>query len=681
MENQTKDNAGTPTVESLVKRGYLFLEDSEWNKADEYFDKALDINPEHAPAYIGKLCVELRVRREESLGDYKELRQGKKFDKLLGEYRNFQKALRFADDGYKKKLNDYDQKIKENFPKVPKGLTDESIKSEIARLEKEIANCDAEIAEGEGEKLSCESMMEYYKEQNKIIYDVVYRVEGHTGAQYHTDNDKDYQSNKKTINDFMNKKNVALKHVKEYTGKKAGFEANKQEIEQLARISCLDRMDVYYNRVVEAMKKASTEDDYKNFAKQFRSLEGYKDSAELADRCDKFVEKLRHEKQVKEEKEAKEKIDHKAKFTKYQKCIASASDSDSSHALGLVADGTVVATGKNEYSQCNVRGWRGIVAVAAGSWHTLGLVADGTVIAVGRNDHGQCNVNDWRNITAIAAGSSHTVGLKSDGTVIAVGRDNYGQCDVSGWRDIVAVAASFLLTVGLKADGTVVETGKPGNILAGSIFDTNNFNMGNVNDWRNITAIATSSFHTVGLKSDGTVVAINNNNFGQCNVSDWRNITAIAAGPSFTVGLKADGTVVAVGNNKTGRCNVSDWRDIVAVTACNFTIGLKVDGTVVAAGINDDDQCNVSGWRNIGLVSEEQLLKWKQPEELARFEKEKQEREREKQERERKAKAEQEAKEAEERKRQWQAKGLCKYCGGKLSGLFTKKCTSCGKVN
>jgi len=52
MENQMKDNAGAPSVESLVKRGCLFLEDSEWKKADEYFDKALDINPEHAPAYM-----------------------------------------------------------------------------------------------------------------------------------------------------------------------------------------------------------------------------------------------------------------------------------------------------------------------------------------------------------------------------------------------------------------------------------------------------------------------------------------------------------------------------------------------------------------------------------------------------------------------------------------------------
>ena len=36
--------------------------------------------------------------------------------------------------------------------------------------------------------------------------------------------------------------------------------------------------------------------------------------------------------------------------------------------------------------------------VAAGSSHTVGLKADGTVVAVGRNYDGPCNVSDWKNI-------------------------------------------------------------------------------------------------------------------------------------------------------------------------------------------------------------------------------------------------------------------------------------------
>jgi len=46
----------------------------------------------------------------------------------------------------------------------------------------------------------------------------------------------------------------------------------------------------------------------------------------------------------------------------------------------------------------------------------------------------------------------------------------------------------------------------------------------------------------------------------------------------------------------------------------------------------------------------------------------------------RKVKAEYEAK-AEEKRRQWIEQGLCKYCGSKLGGVFTKKCKTCGREN
>jgi len=310
MENQIKDNTGTPSVESLVERGYLFLEDSDWNKADEYFDKALDINPKHAPAYIGKLCAELNTRREESLGDYNELRKGKKIDRPLGEYGNFQKALRFADEGYLKKLNSYEQKLKESFPKIPKKFTDEFIKSEIARLEKEIANCDAEIAKGEKDYNNFQLRINILKdERQRIIDDYEGRYSFNDGYDYKyrwkkIENDESYQQKEKFINDATEMMNNAWRYVKENKDKKAEYEAKKRELESLAGISCLERMDVYYNRLAEAMQKVPTEDGYKNIAEQFRSLEGYKDSADLADKYGKMAIKLQYERLVQEKNKA-----------------------------------------------------------------------------------------------------------------------------------------------------------------------------------------------------------------------------------------------------------------------------------------------------------------------------------------------------------------------------------------
>ena len=98
-------------------------------------------------------------------------------------------------------------------------------------------------------------------------------------------------------------------------------------------------------------------------------------------------------------------------------------------------------------------------ALAGGDCHTVGLCSDGTAVATGWNQYKQCNVNSWTDIVAVAAGSNNTFGLRQDGTVVATGLNNSNQCDVGSWKDIVAVAADGNHTVGLRSDGTVVATG------------------------------------------------------------------------------------------------------------------------------------------------------------------------------------------------------------------------------
>ncbi|MEG0048507.1 MAG: hypothetical protein RR865_05040, partial [Clostridia bacterium] len=156
--------------------------------------------------------------------------------------------------------------------------------------------------------------------------------------------------------------------------------------------------------------------------------------------------------------------------------------------------------------------------LSAGRYHTIGLRADGKVVAVGDHEDGQCDVGGWRDIVAVAAGGEHNAGLCADGTVVAVGDNEEGQCDVSGWTDIVAVAAGWRHTVGLRADGTVVAVGDNGEGQCG------------VSDWTDIVAVAAGGGHTVGLRADGTVVAVGYNEDGHCDVSDWKDIVAVAAG-------------------------------------------------------------------------------------------------------------------------------------------------------
>lgn len=79
---------GNAAVTPLLKRAFIFLEDGEWKSAVEYCERVLDMDPENARAYLGKLMAELHVQTQEELKDEEE-----PFD----DNKNYQKAIRFAD--------------------------------------------------------------------------------------------------------------------------------------------------------------------------------------------------------------------------------------------------------------------------------------------------------------------------------------------------------------------------------------------------------------------------------------------------------------------------------------------------------------------------------------------------------------------------------------------------------
>jgi hypothetical protein len=93
-----------PGIESLHKRMLLFLEGSDWKQADEYADRILDIDPEYAPAYVGKLCAELEIQSEQLLAQIIE---------SYDENKNYKNAIRFADDELRERLAAYNNKVQE----------------------------------------------------------------------------------------------------------------------------------------------------------------------------------------------------------------------------------------------------------------------------------------------------------------------------------------------------------------------------------------------------------------------------------------------------------------------------------------------------------------------------------------------------------------------------------------
>jgi len=93
----TKDSA---TTQSLLERAFLYLEDGNFAKADELLERVLDSDFKCAKGYIGKLMIDLKLRKEDDLA---------KCRVVLKDYYHYQKAFQFADENYRTILHGYNQ--------------------------------------------------------------------------------------------------------------------------------------------------------------------------------------------------------------------------------------------------------------------------------------------------------------------------------------------------------------------------------------------------------------------------------------------------------------------------------------------------------------------------------------------------------------------------------------------
>lgn len=89
---------GNSNTAPLLKRVFIFLEDGDWASADEYCEKVLDMDPENAQAYLGKLMAELKVHKREDLVDCEQSFQNSN---------NYRKAVRYGDDELTAELDEY----------------------------------------------------------------------------------------------------------------------------------------------------------------------------------------------------------------------------------------------------------------------------------------------------------------------------------------------------------------------------------------------------------------------------------------------------------------------------------------------------------------------------------------------------------------------------------------------
>ena len=543
-------NQGNPQTAPLLVRASMFLEDGDFDRADEFYEQVLNLDPKNAQAYLGKLMAEIGISKIEELLTVTE---------SLNDYPNFEKAKRFADGQLKTDLLQYEERVRDT-------LNGREYNKAIAIINNE--NSTIEDYKSAIEILNSISNFRDSKEIAVLWSEKVETIEKDEALQVAISLESSTLGVKK--DNLLE----AIELYKAISGWKDSDERLIKCQEELRKIE----------EAVECYKK-QTEESARRWKRRKKKIRIGFFSFILALLVAFFG------------------TVHVITVTipkiKFRDIVAiSAGDN---HTLALKSDGTVVAThyiynfvdgqGSGNYGQCEVGRWKDIVNIAAGYYHSVGVKSDGTVVAVGVNSTGQCNVSGWTDIVAVSAGHYHTVGLKSDGTVVAVGSNDNNQCNVSGWTDIIAIFTSGYETFGLTSDGTVVTT-----ITDEEFVDE-------IKDWSNIVGFSAErvdpycsfgdfSPSTIAVNSEGTVVTTCEND--RENIVNWTDIVAVTAGCDGLYGLKSDGTVVST--FEYYREYIDEWSDIVAISASDrHIVGLKSDGTLVAFGGNDEGQCNVGG--------------------------------------------------------------------------------------
>lgn len=237
------------TVESLLKRAYIFLEDEDWDSADSYCEAVLDMEPENEKAYLGKMMAELEVTSKEKLADLPE---------TFEENDNYKKVIRFGSDELLDEIRNYIYQIK--------------IRNENARIDGIYKNA-VELLDEAKTETDYENIAEYFK---SIIA---------------------YKDSEKLYNDCIDKANEArIESERKAEEKRIAAEIQKKKRAKTLKIvlpilTVIIAGIIIFTTVIQPMLEYNSavalmeEGMYEEAISAFEEMNGYKDSAEQISEC------------------------------------------------------------------------------------------------------------------------------------------------------------------------------------------------------------------------------------------------------------------------------------------------------------------------------------------------------------------------------------------------------------
>lgn len=277
---ETVVSSTNANVSPLLKRAFMFLEDGDWDSADEYCEKVLDIDPECADAYLGKLLAELKVQRKTSLEFY-----SRPFDHTD----NYNKIVRFGSDALVIELKQYNVTIRER--------NEENHKAGIY-------NTGAELASHQTPEKQIEAAEEFEKVPGYRDADVRAKNCRHQALLLSYDIAMKAMGKSTTSQQYAEAGKMFLEIADNYAPAKEKAEECVAKSKEFAEI---ERKDAIYAEALDAMNK----DDISSIEgaiKKFQSIIDWKDSESKIEKCNNKIANIKNQqeqKRIADEKAAK----------------------------------------------------------------------------------------------------------------------------------------------------------------------------------------------------------------------------------------------------------------------------------------------------------------------------------------------------------------------------------------
>ncbi len=440
----------SPKLSAIMKRGWLALEDGEWDNARKFFDEALNYDAENAMAYLGLACASHRAHSSEELPSVAE-----DFDKDL----QYGKFLRFANE----KEKEISEKLEELAIEARKKREEEQKRrAEENRKQKEERQKQEEEIRKKNQEL-----LKRAQDRNRIANTLFKINNGNVMMGLCTDGSAkgktQWQEYGDTKSKRINWKDVIMidcgpAHV-------VGLYANGHVVSEVSA------------RFKDQEKEVRKACDTSQWCNMVSISAGERHTVGL---CSDGSVKACGNNQFGE--------CNVSKWKNISKIFAGYNNT-----FGICSDGSVKACGRNDYGQCNVSEWKNIVNIISGGiGGTFGIQSNGDVVYAGNKDLG--GISHWKNLTKLSPTIGNLwVGLSSDGIAHTLGEARGQEWKIGDYTNIVDIACPYDNIIVLLADGRVGWFGK----------DTEDTVV-----WQDLDAVAVFAFGygAVALTRHGSIV-------------------------------------------------------------------------------------------------------------------------------------------------------------------------------